>query len=34
MNVTIVTSTRNDNEARELLRQFGIPFRTAEAKAG
>jgi large subunit ribosomal protein L5 len=27
MNVTIVTTARNDNEARALLRQFGMPFR-------
>src|SRR5215831_7601426 len=27
MNVTIVTSARSDDEARELLRQFGMPFR-------
>jgi large subunit ribosomal protein L5 len=27
MDVTLVTSTRNDNEARELLRMFGMPFR-------
>ena len=27
MNVTIVTSARDDNQARALLRQFGIPFR-------
>ena len=27
MDVTFVTSTRNDDEARELLRQFGMPFR-------
>jgi large subunit ribosomal protein L5 len=29
MNVTIVTTARDDNQARALLRQFGIPFRTA-----
>ena len=29
MDVTFVTSTRNDDEARELLRQFGMPFRDA-----
>jgi large subunit ribosomal protein L5 len=29
MDVTLVTSTRNDDEARELLRQFGMPFREA-----
>lgn len=27
MDVTIVTSTDNDDEARELLRSFGMPFR-------
>jgi len=27
MDVTFVTSTRSDDEARELLRQFGMPFR-------
>ncbi|MHB0958467.1 MAG: 50S ribosomal protein L5 [Pirellulaceae bacterium] len=27
MNITLVTSTRSDDEARELLRLFGIPFR-------
>ena len=29
MNVTIVTTAADDNQARALLRQFGIPFRTA-----
>jgi large subunit ribosomal protein L5 len=29
MDITICTSTRNDEEARELLRQFGMPFRDA-----
>jgi large subunit ribosomal protein L5 len=29
MDVTIVTSTDNDDEARELLRAFGMPFREA-----
>jgi large subunit ribosomal protein L5 len=29
MDVTLVTSTRNDDEARELLKQFGMPFREA-----
>lgn len=29
MDVTFVTSTRNDDEARELLRSFGMPFREA-----
>ena len=27
MDVTFVTSTNNDDEARELLRNFGMPFR-------
>jgi large subunit ribosomal protein L5 len=27
MDVTIVTTTQNDDEARELLRLFGMPFR-------
>jgi large subunit ribosomal protein L5 len=27
MDITFVTSTRNDDEARELLRGFGMPFR-------
>lgn len=27
MDITIVTSTRSDDEARELLRAFGMPFR-------
>ncbi len=29
MDVTFVTSTRSDDEARELLRSFGMPFREA-----
>src|SRR5271167_3185460 len=29
MNITIVTSAPDDNQACALLRQFGIPFRTA-----
>ncbi len=29
MDVTFVTTTRNDDEARELLRLFGMPFREA-----
>ncbi len=28
MNVTIVTTAQSDNDARELLKQFGMPFRT------
>jgi large subunit ribosomal protein L5 len=27
MDITFVTNVRNDDEARELLRQFGMPFR-------
>jgi large subunit ribosomal protein L5 len=30
MNITIVTSADNDDEARELLRRFGMPFRSAQ----
>jgi large subunit ribosomal protein L5 len=29
MDVTFVTSTTKDDEARELLREFGVPFREA-----
>ena len=29
MNITIVTSAQDDNSARALLKQFGMPFRTA-----
>jgi len=29
MNVTIVTTAKSDNEARALLRSFGMPFRAA-----
>jgi len=29
MNVTIVTTANSDNEARALLRSFGMPFRAA-----
>ena len=29
MDITICTSTRSDEESRELLRQFGMPFRDA-----
>jgi large subunit ribosomal protein L5 len=29
MDITFVTSTNNDDEARELLRLFGMPFREA-----
>jgi large subunit ribosomal protein L5 len=27
MDITIVTTAKNDDQARELLRQFGVPFR-------
>lgn len=27
MNIAIVTSTRSDDEARMLLREFGMPFK-------
>ena len=33
MDITIVTTARNDDQARELLRHFGLPFRQP-AKAG
>ncbi len=33
MNITIVTTTDSNDEARELLRLFGMPFRTAEEAA-
>ncbi len=29
MNITIVTTAKSDNDARALLRAFGVPFRTA-----
>jgi len=29
MNVTIVTTAKNDNDARALLKSFGMPFRAA-----
>ena len=28
MNITLVTTARTDTEGRELLRRFGVPFRT------
>jgi large subunit ribosomal protein L5 len=35
MNVTVVIArTRGDDESRELLRAFGMPFKTEEAQAG
>ena len=33
MNVTIVTTAKDDNEARSLLRHLGMPFRQEEKKA-
>ena len=33
MDVTIVTSTASNDEARELLRGFGMPFKTEETAA-
>src|SRR5687767_15646079 len=33
MDITIVTTARNDEEARALLDAFGFPFRTAEETA-
>ena len=27
MNITVVTTAKTDEEGRELLRQFGMPFR-------
>ena len=33
MDITIVTTAKNDDQARELLRLFGLPFRQP-AKAG
>ena len=32
MDITIVTTAPNDEQARELLHQFGLPFRQPEAK--
>ena len=34
MNITIVTSTDSNDEARELLRLLGVPFRQSDAQAG
>ncbi len=34
MNITLVTSTVSNDEARELLRLFGMPFRQAETAGG
>ena len=32
MNITMVTTGKNANEARELLKQFGFPFKTDDKK--
>lgn len=34
MNITMVTSTNSNDESRELLRGFGLPFKVAEAGKG
>jgi len=34
MNITMVTTASRDEEARELLRGFGMPYRQAEAATG
>ncbi len=34
MDITIVTTARNDEQARELLRRLGMPFREAAAVGG
>jgi large subunit ribosomal protein L5 len=34
MDITIVTTAKNDDQARELLRHFGIPFRQAGTGKG
>lgn len=33
MNITLVTSTRSNDEARALLRMFGMPFKLEEAQS-
>jgi len=33
LNITICTSARNDDEARQLLRELGLPFRGTETAA-
>ena len=33
MNITIVTTTDSDDEARELLRRMGMPFRSTEEQS-
>ena len=32
MNITFVTSTNSDDEAREMLRMFGMPFKQDDNK--
>ncbi len=34
MNITFVTNTDSDDEAREMLRMFGLPLKTEEKAAG
>ena len=34
MDITIVTTAKNDDQARELLRHFGVPFRQPGAGKG
>jgi large subunit ribosomal protein L5 len=34
MDITIVTSSSSDDQARELLKSFGLPFRQPQAKGG
>jgi len=31
MDITVVTTAKNDEEGRALLKQLGFPFRSAEA---
>jgi large subunit ribosomal protein L5 len=33
MNITMVTTARNPEEGRELLKQFGFPFRVEEKES-
>jgi large subunit ribosomal protein L5 len=33
MNISVVTTTDSDDEARELLRMLGVPFRQQDASA-
>ena len=34
MNITFVNRVHNDDESRQLLKEFGMPFRVVEEKAG